>query len=84
MGSACRKNGERRNAYRILGGNRGQRPLGRPRRGWVDNIKMGLIETGRGRMDWTDLAQNRNRWRALGNMTMKNFGKLLSSCTTGN
>jgi hypothetical protein len=41
-----------------------KRPLGRPRRRWEDNIKMDLQEVGRG-MDWIDLAQDRDRWRAL-------------------
>jgi hypothetical protein len=51
MGRACSKNGEKRNAYRILVGKpEGKRPLGRPRRRWVDNIKMGLREDG---MVWT-------------------------------
>jgi hypothetical protein len=53
--------GETRNAYRILVGKpEGKRPLGRPRRRWVDNIKM----------DWIELAQNRNQWRALVNTVM--------------
>jgi hypothetical protein len=48
----------------------GRRPLGRSRHRWEDNIKMDLQEVGRG-MDWTDLAQDRNRWRALVNVVMK-------------
>jgi hypothetical protein len=52
--------GERRNAYRILVGEpEGKRPLGRPRRRWVDNIKMDLREVGWDRRDWIDLAQDR-------------------------
>ena len=43
----------------------GRRPLGRPRRRWKDNIKMDLQEVGRGCGNWTDLVQNRDRWRAL-------------------
>jgi hypothetical protein len=43
----------------------GKRPLGRPRRRWVDNIRMDLGEMGWGDVDWTGLAQDRNRWRAL-------------------
>jgi len=43
----------------------GKRPLGRPRRRWVDNIRMGLQEVGRGYMDWIGLAQDRDRWRTL-------------------
>jgi hypothetical protein len=48
----------------------GKRPLRRPRRRWNDNIKMELQEVGWGRMDWIDLAQDRNRWRALVNVAM--------------
>jgi transposase len=60
--------GEKRNAYRILVGKpEGKRPLGRPRRRWVDNIKMGLREVGWDGMDWIDLARDRDRWRALVN-----------------
>jgi hypothetical protein len=58
--------GEKRNAYRILVGKpEGKGPLGRPRRRWVYNIKMDLREIGWNGMDWIDLAQYRNRWRAL-------------------
>jgi hypothetical protein len=53
--------GQKGNAYRILAGKtEGERPLGRPRRRWVDNIKMGVREIGWGGMDWIDLAQNWN------------------------
>jgi hypothetical protein len=45
----------------------GKRPLGRPRRRWVDNIKMDLVEVGWGDVDWIDLAQDRNKWRVLVN-----------------
>jgi hypothetical protein len=63
--------GEKRNAYRIsVGKPEGKRPLGRPRRRWVDNIKMVLRETGWDGMDWIDLAQDRNQWRALVNMVV--------------
>jgi hypothetical protein len=63
--------GEKRNAYRIFVGNReGKRPLGKPRRGWVDNIKMDLREIGWYGMDCIDLAQNRDQWRALVNAVM--------------
>jgi hypothetical protein len=48
----------------------GKRPLGRPRRRWVDNIKMDLKEIGWDGMDWIDLAQDRNQWRALVNTVM--------------
>jgi hypothetical protein len=48
----------------------GKRPLGRPRRRWVNNIKMDLIDIGCNGMDWIDLAQNRDQWRALMNTVM--------------
>jgi hypothetical protein len=44
---------------------RGKRPLGRPRRRWLDNIKIALQEVGCGGTDWIDLAQDRDKWRAL-------------------
>jgi hypothetical protein len=57
--------GEKRNAYRILMGKPdGKRQLGRPRRRWVDNIKMDLRKLGWDGVDWIDLAQNRDQWRA--------------------
>jgi hypothetical protein len=63
--------GEKRNACRILVGMpEGRRQLGRPRRRWVDNIKMDLRDIGWDGVDWTDLAQNRDQWRALVNMAM--------------
>jgi hypothetical protein len=59
--------GERRGAYRALvGKTEGTRPLGRPRRRWVDNIKNGSSERlGGGDVDWIDLAQDRDKWQAL-------------------
>jgi hypothetical protein len=58
--------GENRNAYRILVGMpEGKRPLGRPRRRWVNNIKMDLRETGWDGVDWIDMAQDMDQWRAL-------------------
>jgi transposase len=63
--------GEKRNAYRILVRKpEGKRPPGRPRRRWVDNIKMGLGEVGWDGVDWIDLAQDRDRWRAYVNAVM--------------
>jgi hypothetical protein len=59
--------GEDRVVYRLLVGKlEGKRPLGKPRRRWEDNIKMDLQEVGGGgHGDWMELAQDRNRWRAL-------------------
>ena len=58
--------GEERGVYRVLVGKpEGKRPLGRPRRRWVDNIRMDLQEVRCGYMDWTGLAQDRDRWRTL-------------------
>ena len=58
--------GEWRGVYRVLVGEpEGKRPLGRPRRGWEDNIKMDLQEVGSGGLEWIDLAQDRDSWRAL-------------------
>jgi hypothetical protein len=63
--------GEKRNAYRLLvGKTEGMRPLGRPRRRWVDNIKMHLREVGWGNVDWIGLDKDRNRWRALVNSVL--------------
>jgi hypothetical protein len=60
--------GEKRNAYRLLMGKpEGKRPLGRPRRRWVDNIRMDLGEVGWDDVDWIGLAKDRNMWRALVN-----------------
>jgi hypothetical protein len=64
--------GEKRGIYRILVGKpEGKRPLGRPRRRWEDNIKIDLQEVGCGGMDWLELAQDRDRWRAVVNVVMK-------------
>ena len=57
---------EERGVYRVLVGKpEGKRPLGRPRRRWVDNTRMDLHEVGCGYMDWIGLAQDRDRWRTL-------------------
>ena len=53
-----------------MGKLKGKRPLGRPRRRWVDNIKMDLREVGCGCMDWIEVAEDRDRWRALVNAVM--------------
>ena len=58
--------GEKRGVYRVLLGKpEGRRPLVRPRRRWVDNIRMDLQEVGCGYMNWIGLAQDRDRWRTL-------------------
>jgi len=62
---------ERRGVYRVLVGKpEGKRPLGRLRRRWEDNIKMDLQEVECGGIDWIELAQDRDRWRALVNAVM--------------
>jgi hypothetical protein len=68
MGGPCSTKGEKRNAYRLwVGKPEGKRPLGRPRRRWVDNIRM---EVGWGDVDWIGLAKDRNRWRAVVNSVL--------------
>jgi hypothetical protein len=63
--------GEKWNVYRLLVGKpEGKRPLGRPRRRRVDNIRMDLGEVGWDDVDWIDLAQDRKRWRALVNWAL--------------
>ena len=60
------RRGEEREVYKVLMGKpEGKRPLGRPRRRWVDNIRMNLQEVGSGYVDWIGLAQDRDRWRTL-------------------
>jgi hypothetical protein len=62
---------EKRNACRLLVGKpKGKSPLGRPRRRWVDNIKMDLLEIGWGGVEWIGPAQDRDKWRALVNVVM--------------
>jgi hypothetical protein len=66
MGRACSTDGEKRNTCRILVEKpERKRPLGRPRRRWEDIIRMDLREIGWGGLDWIDLAQDRDQWRAL-------------------
>ena len=63
--------GEVRGVYRVLvGKHEGKRPLGRHRRRWDDDIKIDLQVVGCGGMDWIELAQDSNRWRALLNPVM--------------
>jgi hypothetical protein len=59
--------GEKKNLYRLL---EGKKTLRRPRRRWINNIKMGLLEIGLSVVDWIGLAQDRYRWRALVNTVM--------------
>jgi hypothetical protein len=71
MDGACSTNRRKRNAYRLLVEKPGgKRPLGRPRRRWVDNIRMDLVEVGWLDVDWIGLAQDRDRWRALVNLVL--------------
>ena len=78
--------GEERGLYRVLvGKSEWKRPLGRPRRRWVDNIRMDLQEVGCGYMDWFGLVQDRERWRTLVSAVMNlrvpwNVGNFLTSC----
>jgi hypothetical protein len=71
MGGACSTNGEKRNVYRLLVGKpEGRRPLGRPRRRCLDNIRMDLVEVGWGNVNWIGLAQDRDRWTGLVNSVL--------------
>jgi len=64
--------GDERGVYRVLVGKpEGKRPLGRPRSRWVENIRMDLQEVGCGYMDWTGLAQDRDRCGTLVSAVMK-------------
>jgi hypothetical protein len=63
--------GEKRNVYSLLVREpEGKRPLGRPRRRWINNIKIDLLERGLSVVDWIGLTLNRYRWRALVNSVM--------------
>jgi hypothetical protein len=71
MGGACSAYGEGRSVYGVsVGKPEGKRPLGRPSRRWEDNIKADLQEVGCRGMDWIELAEDRDRWRALVNAVM--------------
>jgi hypothetical protein len=80
--------GQKRNAYMILVGKpEGKRPLGRPRRRWVDNIKMNLREIGWDGVDWMDIAQDRHLdgscEHGIEPPGSQNAGKFLRACTIG-
>jgi hypothetical protein len=72
---------EKRYVYRLLVGKpEGKRPLGRPRRRWINNIKVDPLEIGLGVVDWSGLAQDRSRWRALVKAVMNlRFHKMLGN-----
>jgi hypothetical protein len=88
MGGACSTNGEKSYAYRLLVGKpEEKRPLGRPRCGRVDNIRMDLGEMEWGDVDWIGLVQDRDKWRALVNSVLnlwvpENARKLSSGLTS--
>ena len=73
MGGTCSAYGgeERRKQGIFVGKPEGKRPLGRPRSRWEDNIKMYIQKVGCGGTDWIELAQDRDRWRALVTVVMK-------------
>jgi hypothetical protein len=71
MGGPCSTNGGEQERVWVIGGKpEGKRPLGKPRRRWVDNIRMDLGEMGRGDVGWIGLAKDRNKWRALVNSVL--------------
>jgi hypothetical protein len=81
--------GERSNVHRSLVGTpEGKRPPRIPRRNWVNNIKIDLVDTGWGGLDWIGVAQDRDKWRALvkaimNSWDLQNAGKLPSGYKTG-
>ena len=88
MGWACGTYGWGEGVYRVLVGEpEGKKPLGRPRRRWVHNVRMDLPKVGCGYVDWIGLAQDRDRWRTLASAVMNlrvpwNAGNFLTSCKT--
>ena len=89
MGGACSAYGGQERYIRVLVGKpEGKRPLGIPRRRWEDNFKMVLQEVECGGIDWIELAQDRDRWRALVNAVMNlrcsiKCGEFLDQLRTG-
>ena len=89
MGGTCSTYGDRKGVYRVLVGKpEGKRPLGRPRGRREDNIKLDLHKVGCGGVDWIELVQYMERWRAFVNAVMNlrvpyNVGNFLTSCRTG-
>jgi hypothetical protein len=89
MGCPCSTKWQKRKAYRLLVRNpERKRPLGRPKRRWVDNIRMDLVEVGWGDVNWFGLAQDRSKWgalvKAVSNFRVAyNAEKLSSGYTTG-
>jgi hypothetical protein len=69
-GHVARKRGKRKAYSLLVGKPEGRRPLGRPRRRWLDNIRMDVVEVGWGVVDWIGLARDRDRWRALVNSVL--------------
>jgi hypothetical protein len=72
-GHVARKEEKRNMCMSLVGNPRGRRPLGRPRHGLVANIKMDLVEAGKVGVDWTGLAQDRDKWRAVVDVEMGNY-----------
>jgi hypothetical protein len=71
MSGPCNTNGEKRSAFRLMPGkSERERLLRRPKRRWVDNIRMDLGKVGWGDVDWIGLAKDRNRWRTLVNSVL--------------
>jgi len=70
MGRACSTYGGEERNVQGFGGETRERPLGRPRHRWEDNIKLDLKEVGCGCMDWIKLPKDRDSWRALANVVM--------------
>jgi hypothetical protein len=76
--------GEKRNVYRLLVGKpEGKRPLGRPRRRWIDNIKMEVLEIGLNVVDWIDLPKDRYRWESCCECGNEPSGSIKCWETTG-